>query len=82
MKPIIPINSICYIKIIIENISDTIYIKIIMKNAVYEKRIFVKRETKLIKTSQLDNTFLSDILKIAAPLTVKNLFVEKLFHLT
>ena len=60
---------------------DTIYIKNI-KNAVFKKRIFIKRETKMIKTIELDKTFLSGILKIAKLLDVKNLFVEKLLLLT
>ena len=42
--------NMCHIKIIIENISDTVYIKNIIKNAVYKKQTFIKRETKLIKT--------------------------------
>ena len=35
-KPIIPIKEICYIKIGIQNISDTIYIKNIIISSVYE----------------------------------------------
>ena len=35
-KPIIPIKEICYTKISIENISDTIYIKNIIISSVYK----------------------------------------------
>ena len=35
---------------LLKNISDTIYIKNIIQNAVYKKQIFIKRETKMIKT--------------------------------
>ena len=35
-KPVIPIKEICYIKIGIQNISDTIYIKNIIISSVYK----------------------------------------------